>query len=134
MVEHWTKTKGDIAVEKVKCFLLERNVISCTPNSEHQPFDIVAVFPDGEMKRISVKYCSVIPPGKRNAGAIAMRMRSSYSDASGAHNRAHGRHDYDCFACFCPDTDKVYFVGVSEIVGSTLLLRILPESRHHPTI
>lgn len=104
-MKHHTKDKGDIGVGFVIADLISKGIKVCIPISEHLPFDLVAVYPDGSLKRISVKYI------KMNKGALNIRFRSSYSNAKGSYSKSIDKNFIDLVAIYCPDTKAVYYIN-----------------------
>ena len=59
MMYHHTKDKGDVGVGFVIVDLMSKGIHVCLPISEHLPFDLIAVYPEGRLSRLSVNYRSV---------------------------------------------------------------------------
>ena len=94
------------------------------PLSEHQPYDLIAVRRDGAFSRVQVKYRTL-----QSNGSINVRFRSAYSDSNGYHQKEIDRSQFDCYAVYCPNTHKVYYVRNDDILNTdvrTLTLRVLP--------
>ena len=55
-MNHPTKNKGDIGVAQIIADLMKNGIQVCLPISEHLPFDLIAISPDGHfLKRVQVK-------------------------------------------------------------------------------
>ena len=115
---HHTKEKGDSGVGFVIADLMKNGIQVCIPISEHQPYDLVAVYPNGEMKRIQVKHRKA-----RSTGTIEIPFRSSYSDSNGVHMKDVEKDDFDLYADYCPDTGGTYYFNHNRF-GSCLSLRL----------
>ncbi len=116
-MKHHTKDKGDIGVGYVIADLLSKGIQVCLPISEHQPFDLIGVYPDGSLKKFSVKYRKV------NRGNIQVKLESSYSDSKGVHIKPIDKSMIDGIAIYCPDTNKVYYTNHNNS-NATITLRI----------
>jgi hypothetical protein len=104
------------------------DIHSCIPVSEHLPFDLIAVSRGGELRRIQVKYRSL-----SKIGNIVVDLMSNYSDRNGVHKKPVDLASFDCYALYCPQTDKVYYVRNDEIapdLHSALTLRIQPPKNN----
>lgn len=108
-----TKEKGDIGVGFVIADLLSKGIQVCIPISEHLPFDLVAYYPDGSLKRVSVKYRKV-----NKHGTFDISFRSVYSNSKGAHVKKLDKDLVDLFAVYCPDTNQVYYFNHKLYKGS----------------
>lgn len=102
---HHTKFKADIGLAKVIADLVSRGWIPCIPLSEHQTFDLVAVSQKGKLVRVQAKYASL----KEN-GVIDVKCRTSWADKNGNHERRYRTNDFDYYAIYCPEKDKVLYI------------------------
>ena len=78
-------------------------------------------------KKVQVRYTSP----KNNI--LKVKLRSSWSDKNGTHNKDREIGDYDTLAVFCPENKEVYFINDSEFSSKTgLNLRInnLKKNEH----
>jgi hypothetical protein len=94
------------------------------PLSEHQPYDLIAVRKDGAMSRVQVKYRTL-----QANGSIDIGFRSTYSDSNGFHQRAIDRFQFDCYAVYCPNNHKVYYIrndDISRPDARYFSIRVLP--------
>ena len=118
-MRHHTKDKGDLGLVSVVADLMRHGIQVALPISEHLPFDCIGISPQGALVRISVKYREV------KAGRVEVRLRSSWADRNGSHNKNHSPTDYDVTAIYCPDSGACYYVVNSEVNASnTLVLRV----------
>jgi PD-(D/E)XK endonuclease len=88
------------------------------------PFDLIAVSRGGELRRIQVKYRPI-----SKEGSISVILRNIHSDKNGIHRKPVDLNSFDCYALYCPQTDKVYYVLNDEIapnVQRAFTLRIQP--------
>ena len=102
---HHTKTKADIGVAKVISDLAVKGYVPCIPLSEHQPYDVVAISKTGDVFKLQVKYASL-----KSNGTIEIRFRSSWADRNGTHIRHYRKEDFDFYAVYCPEKDKVLYI------------------------
>jgi len=102
---HHTKQKGDIGLVKVISDLTEKGHVPCLPLSEHQPYDIVVVLKNGKSMKIQAKYASL-----NNNGTIEIRFRRNWSDKNGTHSEHYGQNEFDYYAIYCPDNNKVVYI------------------------
>lgn len=114
---HHTKNKGDTGVGFVIADLMSKGIQVCIPISEHLPFDLIGVKPDGTMQRISVKYRTA------TEGKITLPFKSTYSDSKGTHTKSVDKNLIDIMAIYCPDTGKVYYIKPNDF-GIWITLRI----------
>ena len=101
---HHTKVKADIGLTKVISDLTIRGHVPCVPLSEHQAYDIVAVV-NGSIFKLQVKYARL----KKN-GTVELRFRRSWADRKGSHTRAYSTDEFDYYAIYCPEKDKVLYI------------------------
>jgi len=102
---HHTKCKADIGLSKVITDLMRKGFVPCIPLSEHQPYDLIAVAYSGTTFRIQVKYAAL----KQN-GTIEVRFRRNWADGNGCHTQAYAKDEFDYYAIFCPEKDKVVYI------------------------
>lgn len=103
---HHTKAKADIGLVKVIADLTAKGYVPCIPLSEHQAYDLVAVSEKGNVFKLQVKYARL----KKN-GTAELRFRRNWSDSKGTHTRAYSANEFDYYAIYCPDKDKVLYVS-----------------------
>lgn len=127
-MRHHTKDKGDIGLACVMADLLKHGIQVALTVSEHLPFDLIAIHPDGAVAKASVKYRVMT---KR--GAVTVETRSSWNDRNGTHCRHHQPGDYDAVAVYCPDTDGCYYLLTSELSPSGRTLRITSPANNQMT-
>jgi hypothetical protein len=122
MASHHTKDKGDLGVAGVILDMCRNGIDVYLPLSEHQPSDLIAANSAGRLVRVQVKYLSL-----NTSGALNLDLRNSYSDSNGHHHKKADREQFDCYAVYCPDNGKVYYIRNDEISNNTALkLRVLP--------
>jgi hypothetical protein len=109
MASHHTKDKGDLGVIMVMLDLVRNGIYVYFPLSEHQPSDLIAVNREGKTARVQVKYRTL-----SSNGIIEVQFRSTYSDKNGHHMKPVDRTQFDCYAVYCPDNGKVYYVRNDE--------------------
>jgi len=102
---HHTKVKADIGVAKAISDLTLKGCVPCLPLSEHQPYDLVVVLPDGEAVKMQVKYATL----KKN-GTIDVKFRTSWADRKGSHTRHYSEKDFDYYAIYCLDKDVMLYI------------------------
>jgi len=108
MRDHHTKTKGNLAVLKIKADSYEKGWLPLQPESEHEPFDLV-LYRNGHFYRTQVKY------SKAKKGMISANLRASWADKHGTHSNRIDLSEIDLFAIYCPDTDTCYYIHTSQI-------------------
>jgi len=122
MASHHTKDKGDLGLAMVVADMCAAGISVYLPMSEHQPADLVAMNEEGRMVAVQVKYRKVSANG-----SIKLHFRSAYSDGKGYHEKAVDRSQFDCYAVYCPDNRKIYYIRNEEISSSTaIMLRVTP--------
>ncbi|MBI4335731.1 MAG: hypothetical protein HY589_03645 [Candidatus Omnitrophica bacterium] len=91
-----TKVIGDLTL---------KGYVPCIPLSEHQAYDIIAIGKTGEAFKIQVKYATL-----KSNGTVEVRFRTSWADKNGTHIRHYSKKDFDYYAIYCPEKDKVLYV------------------------
>jgi hypothetical protein len=102
---HHTKQKADVGVAKVIADLVEKGYVPCIPLSEHQAYDLVAVDTRGVAYKLQVKYST----SKKN-GSVEIRFRTSWANKQGTHIKHYRSSDFDYYAVYCPDRNKVLYI------------------------
>ncbi|MFH1199323.1 MAG: group I intron-associated PD-(D/E)XK endonuclease [Candidatus Omnitrophota bacterium] len=102
---HHTKFKADIGVAKVIADLVDKGYVPCIPLSEHQPYDLVVVLDSGEIVKLQVKYATL----QRN-GTIEVKFKTSWADRHGTHMRRYNEREFDYYAIFCPEKEKIVYI------------------------
>jgi hypothetical protein len=123
-MRHHTKDKGDLGVACVIADLARHEIDVALPLSEHWPFDLLAISPDGRLAKVSVKYRTM-----SDAGTVRIVAKSCWADRHGTHSRPHSHGDYDAVAVYCPTTDRCYYVAARDLQSNATALRIL-DSRN----
>jgi hypothetical protein len=113
VASHHTKDKGDLGVYMVIADLGCSGFGVFLPISEHMPFDLIAVSPEGQVRRVQVKYRTL-----SQNGSITVRFVSTYSDSGGCHISHIDKSSFDCCAVYCPDNRKIYYIRNEEIPDS----------------
>lgn len=99
---HHTKNKGDIAATKAIADLTCKGYSVLTPVvSEHLPFDFVA-YKDNKFYKIQAKY----------AGDNIVVNKTIWVDKNGIHRKKYKVEDFDFYAVYLPDIDKVVYPSV----------------------
>jgi len=113
---HHTKDKGDIAAAFAISDLTKKGFTCLTPVvSEHLPFDLIA-YKDKQCLRIQCKYST--------DGFIHNCM--SWSDKNGTHSKKYNSDDFDYYAVYLPQLDKVIYPSI--IFGGKTIRTNIPES------
>ena len=100
---HHTKDKGDLACVLAIADLSRKGYAVFTPVvCEHLPFDLIA-YKDGRSHRIQCKYA---------ADGVA-KHATSWADKSGSHVRKYGPQDFDYFALYLPQIDRVIYPSIA---------------------
>ena len=124
-MKHHTKDKGDKGTGNVIADLLSKGIQVCLPLSEHLPFDLIAVKPNGDLMRVSVKYRTL------TKGKVFVSFSSSYSDSNGIHRKPVDKTLIDLLAIYCPESKEVYYIIPSQF-DKSVTLRV-EESKNHQT-
>jgi hypothetical protein len=99
---HHTKNKGDIAAAKAIADLTVQGYLIFTPVvCEHLPFDFIA-YKDNICYRIQAKY----------AGDNRVINRTIWVDKNGIHQKKYQADDFDFYAVYLPDIDKVVYPSI----------------------
>jgi hypothetical protein len=124
MKEHHTKTKGDLGVLKAQVDLYEKGYLILNPSTEHSPFDLV-VYKDGVFKRIQVKYRSLT-----TTGTMEVKFSTSWASKTGNHINKYDKNEVDIFCVYCPETDKCYYIKLSDFRSESVVLRVEPPKNN----
>lgn len=128
LASHHTKDKGDLGLGMVISDLMCHGIGVFIPLSEHQPMDLIAVDEHGRISRVQVKYRTLEP-----TGVVTVSFRNTYSDSHGAHTTFADRSQFDCYAIYCPENSKVYYLRNDEIPEgnrTAVALRVLPAANN----
>jgi len=101
---HHTKTKADLGVAKTIADLMSKGIIPCIPLSEHQPYDLIAVLPNGKTLKLQVKYATL------KKGKVEVKFRTCWVDRNRTHMRKYSESEFDYYAIYCPEKEKVLYV------------------------
>lgn len=100
---HHTKNKGDIAATKAMADLTFKGYLVLTPLvCEHLPFDFV-VYKDDKFYKIQAKY----------AGDNRVVNKTIWVDKNGTHQKKYKVNDFDFYAVYLPDIDKVVYPSIN---------------------
>jgi PD-(D/E)XK endonuclease len=102
---HHTKVKADKGLARVIADIVDKGGIPCIPLSEHQPYDLLAVLVNGSVVKLQVKYA-----GLKSNGTIDVKFRTSWADKNGTHTRHYKKEDFDYYAIYCPEKNKVVYI------------------------
>jgi hypothetical protein len=121
-----TKAIGDRSELEVAIVLVRNGYIVSKPLGDSHRYDLI--IDDGEkLARVQVK------TGRLKRGSIAVACCSSHTHRGGPSARSY-RGEVEFIGVFCPQTGRVYLVPESEIVESTMHLRVEPtinrQDRH----
>ena len=113
---HIKKEKGDDAVARAIADLtIKRYSVFMPVITEHLPFDLIA-YKDNISLRIQAKYSS--------DGFI--QNKTSWSDKNGAHVHKYNSNDFDYYAIYLPNIDKMIYPSIN--FGGCSIATILPNS------
>ncbi|MHB8897009.1 MAG: group I intron-associated PD-(D/E)XK endonuclease [Candidatus Geothermincolia bacterium] len=124
MASHHTKDKGDLGLGMVISDLMCHGIGVFIPLSEHQPYDLIAVREDGAFSRVQVKYRKLRPNG-----SLTVEFISTHADIHGYHKTQVDRNQFDCYAIYCPDNRRVYYIRNDDVPCSSaksVALRVFP--------
>ncbi len=113
---HHTKNKGDIAATRAIADLTIKGYLILTPVvCEHLPFDFVA-YKDDKFYRIQAKY----------SGDNRVVNKTIWVDKNGIHRRKYNTKDFDFYAVYLPDIDKVVYPSIN--FGGSCINTQIPNS------
>lgn len=115
---HIKKQKGDIGLTMAIAEFTKANFHVSLPIAEHLKYDLI-VEKNDILCRVQVRYTS------KKGGVVPIKLASAWSNSKGCHSVKREIDDFDILVCYCPDTDKCYFVANKEFdARRTLTLRI----------
>ncbi len=113
---HAQKDKGDIAAARVIADLTIKDYAVFVPAvTEHLPFDLIA-YKDGISHRIQCKYDS--------SGFV--KNNTSWNDKHGTHKKYYVETDFDYYALYIPQIDKVVYPAIK--FGGITIRHDVPNS------
>lgn len=113
---HIKKEKGDDAVARVITDLtIKRYYIFIPVITEHLPFDLIA-YKDNKSFRIQAKYSS--------SGTI--QNKTSWTDKNKTHHRFYDENDFDYYAIYIPQIDKIVYPSIN--FGGCRITHLIPNS------
>ena len=120
-----TKEKGDTGLIQVIADLDKKGIKVALPISEHLPFDVIAISPQGNLSRLSVKYVGMVN------GSIAVPLRSISTNTNGWKAKTIDFGQIDAIAVYCPENQNCYYLKSNFIKDfkSNVYLRIEPQKR-----
>ncbi len=104
MIKAQTKEKGDTGLIQVIADLDSKGIKVALPISEHLPFDIIAISPEGKLARISIKYVGMVN------GSLVIPVRSVSTNTKGWKAKTINFDDIDAMAVFCPENKTCYYL------------------------
>ena len=120
MTNSITKEKGDTGLIQVIADLDRKGIKVALPISEHLPFDIIAISPEGKLARLSVKYVGMVN------GCLAVPLRSVSTNTQGWKAKTINFGDIDAIAVYCPENQTCYYLQSSFVSSfkSSAYLRV----------
>ncbi|WP_460203249.1 group I intron-associated PD-(D/E)XK endonuclease [Scytonema sp. NUACC21] len=113
---HHTKNKADIAAAKAIADLTVKGYSVFTPVvCEHLAFDLIA-YKHGNCYRIQAKFTA----------DNTVKNKTSWVDKNGCHEKKYQADDFDFYAIYLPDIDKVIYPAIK--FGGCCIRTILPKS------
>lgn len=113
-IMHHTKDKGDLAVIKVMADLAIKGYSCFIPISEHLPIDLIAAKAGETPIRIQVKYL----------GSNVISSKTSWNDKNGNHVKFYDKNDFDYFAGYLPDVDKIIYPHITIGVHAKFITKL----------
>lgn len=99
---HHTKSKADIAATKAIADLTAKGYSVFTAVvCEHLAFDLIA-YKDGKCYRVQAKH----------AAHNQVKNKTSWADKNGCHEKKYQADDFDFYAIYLPDVDKVIYPSI----------------------
>lgn len=117
-----TKEKGNIGLAKTIAELTVQKIHVSIPIEEDLKYDLISE-KDGVCKTIQVRYCTP------SNNALAVKLKSVWSDKKGNHIIVRKKGDFDILAVYCPSNDKVYFVDDKSFENTTVIYLKLMETK-----
>ena len=102
-----TDQKGNIAEAAVTLQAIRLGIEVYRPQGEGGRFDMIFVFPSGELARVQVKWAS------HKGAVVDVRPYSCRRTASGLTRRKYTADEIDAIAAYCPELDRVYYLPAS---------------------
>ena len=121
-----TKDLGEIAVAFVLADLTRKGYKIALPMGENNPFDLIAIRPNGSMLRIQVKYRSL-----SHNGSISVKLASIWKNSSLTRVVNYDLNMVDYFAIYCPEVNRAAYISTAELRNRRVFaLRVLPAKNN----
>jgi prevent-host-death family protein len=121
MTDLTTDQKGNAAEAAVVAHAVRLGIEVYMPFGEGGRFDMLFVFPGGEIARVQSKWSPL------KDGVIIVRPYSTRRTATGLARRGYGVNEIDAIAAYCSEVDRVYYLPRSLSCNrSGVHLRVAP--------
>ena len=113
--------KGNIAEAAVALHAIRLGIEVYRPTGEGGRFDMVFVFPSGELSRVPCKWVN------RYGDVLRLMAYSNRRTANGLLRRAYTADQIDAFAAYCLELDRVFYIPIEIVNGrQQIALRLAP--------
>lgn len=121
-----TCAKGVLGETKTMTRLTELGWDVFIPLSGHSPFDLIAVSPEGDLFRVSVKTCFRVT----KYGSYDVQIKQSQPMSNGYKTKGFDIESCDILACYIGPEDKVCFVNTSSVKSKMAITFRKEVSKH----
>lgn len=111
---HIKKQKGDVGLVVSIAEFTKNEFHVSLPIAEDLKYDFI-VEKNEILCRVQARYTS-----KKN-GAVSINLKSVWSNKKGNHIKKRQSGDFDILSCYCPDTQKCYFMSDCEFDNGTAI-------------
>jgi hypothetical protein len=99
-----SKDNGSIGEAQVIADLLRQGIQVAVPFGDNLPFDLIAIGPDLELRKVQVKYSCA------SRGVLKSRNSRVPENTQRRYDQMYTESQVDVFAVYCPDTHRVHYV------------------------
>ena len=110
-----TNQKGAVAETAIVHEAVKLGIEVYRPVAEGGRFDMVFVFPSGDLSRVQCKWANL------TRGAVAIRLYSCRRAAEGLRSRGYTAEEVDAIAAYCAELDECYYVPMAEIASRRVM-------------
>jgi len=101
-----TKDKGDLAEVSVVKRVKELGYTVSIPFGDNAPYDLI--YDDGQLHKVQVKY------GRLSEGKVKAKLERTQRNQGRHAHKPYDSSEVDEFAIYCPGTDEVYRISVTD--------------------
>ena len=119
-----TNQKGAVAEAEIAAEAIRLGIGVWRPVSDHERYDLILDV-DGRLLRTQCKHAGV------RGDVVVVPFRTARRAAEGIRRTLYSESEIDAFAAYCPDTDRCYFLPISDVIGMPSISLRLRATRNN---